>query len=245
MSPTAIIVDDEATLIDYLTSKLAKLWPELDVVGTAQNGRQALALAAETQPDIAFLDIHMPGLSGLAVAQALPEETKVVFITAHDEHAIAAFEQAAVDYVLKPVTDARLAQTIERLTAEPNTGHRQLLALIEELKPSKTYLKWIRAGYDETTELVPTDDVVYFKAEQKYTSVITKDTEYVVRRTIKQLEHDLDPDEFWRVHRSIIVRIDQIDSARRDLRGRYTITLRDRPESIRTSQSYGHLFKQM
>ena len=246
MSRTAIIVDDEANLIDYLAGKLAVLWPELEILGTALNGRAAITLAEETQPDIAFLDIHMPGLNGLQVAEALPADTKIVFVTAFDEFAVDAFQRAAVDYLLKPVTDTRLAQTISRLQ-EPVANDRDvLLDLLKDLDRQPTsYLQWIRAGFDDTTELVPVQEVIYFKADRKYTDVITREREYLVRLSIKELELQLDPQQFWRVHRGLIVRVDQIAAARRDLRGRYVITLRDHSDVLRSSPSYGHLFKQM
>jgi len=244
--PSAIIVDDEQTLIDYLADKLSRLWPELDIVGTAVNGRQALALAAETQPDIAFLDIQMPGLSGLQVATELPQDTQIVFVTAFDEFAVAAFERAAVDYLLKPVSDERLQQTIARLQQSRQDNRDELVALLRDLSPARTdYLQWIRAGLDDTTELVPVDEVVFFQADQKYTTVATAGRDYLVRKSIKELEQALDPDKFWRIHRGIIVRVDQIAAAKRDLRGRFTLTLRQRPEKLRSSQSYGYLFKQM
>jgi DNA-binding LytR/AlgR family response regulator len=246
MTKTAIIVDDEITLIDYLQKKLAQLWPELEIAGTAVNGRQAIALATETQPDIAFLDIHMPGLNGLQVAEALPADTQIVFVTAFDEFAVQAFEQAAVDYLLKPVSDTRLQAALDRLRAEDNNNRDALMSLLRDLNPqANQHLAWIRAGLDDTTELVPVNDVVFFQADQKYTTVATAHKDYVVRKSIKDLELELDPNQFWRIHRGTIVRVDQIVNAKRDLRGRYTITLRDRPESLRASQSYGHLFKQM
>lgn len=244
--PSAIIVDDETNLISYLQDKLAVLWPELKIAGTAVNGRQALALADDCEPDIAFLDIHMPGLDGLQVAERLPSETKIVFVTAFDNHAIDAFERAAVDYLLKPVADARLQQTIERLRDTETSKRTEILALLETLNPQTTnYLQWLRTGLQETTELVSVDEVVYFQAEQKYVSVMTSNREHLVRMSIKELEKQLDPASFWQIHRGIIVRIDQIKQARRDLRGRYTLSLRDRPELIRSSAAYGHLFKQM
>ena len=246
MSPTAIIIDDESTLISYLSNKLNKLWPELEILGSAVNGRQGLALAAEVQPDIVFLDIQMPGLSGLQVAQALSAEIKIVFVTAFDEFAVDAFERAAVDYLLKPVTEERLQQSIDRLKQAQSQDHQQLMNLLKEISPTRQeYLHWIRTGVDDTTSLVAVDDVIYFQADQKYTSVITADREYVVRRSIKELEQQLDPRQFWRIHRGTIVRVDQIVKAKRDLRGRYSISLRSRPETLRSSASYGHIFKQM
>lgn len=246
MTSTAIIVDDEANLIDYMENKLAKLWPELTILGSAQNGRSAISLAQEAQPDIAFLDIHMPGLSGLQVAEALPANTRVVFVTAYDEFAVDAFQRAAVDYLLKPVSDSRLAQTIERLKLQSGQDRTVLIDLLKDVAQEQgRFLQWVRAGYDDTTELVSVEDIIYFKADQKYTDIITRDGKFVVRRTIRELEEQLDPDKFWRVHRGLIVRVEQVRSAKRDLRGRYTLTLRDCSDILRTSQSYGHLFKQM
>jgi DNA-binding LytR/AlgR family response regulator len=246
VNPSAIIIDDESTLISYLSNKLSKLWPELEILGSAVNGRQGLALAAEVQPDIVFLDIKMPGLSGLQVAQALSADIKIVFVTAYDEFAVDAFERAAVDYLLKPVTEERLQQSIDRLKQTQSQDHQQLLSLLQDISPARQeYLHWIRTGVDDTTSLVAVDDVIYFQADQKYTSVITADREYVVRRSIKELEQQLDPTQFWRIHRGTIVRVDQIVKAKRDLRGRYSISLRSRPETLRSSASYGQIFKQM
>lgn len=247
MTVTAIVADDEATLTEYLVDKLRELWPELVIVGTANNGRTAIALAEEFDPDIAFLDIHMPGLSGLQVAEALPPRTRIVFVTAFDDFAVEAFQRAAVDYLLKPVTNSRLGLTIERLKDSAVQQDRSvLMRFLEETNAvQKNYLQWIRAGYDDTTQLIAAGDVIYFKADHKYTEVITKDNVYVVRRSIKELSEELDPVQFWQIHRGIIVRVDQVVSAKRDLRGRYTISLRDHRDKLRTSQSYGHLFRQM
>ncbi len=245
MNPTAIIIDDEPNLVEYLADKLGSVWPELDILGSAVNGRQALALFNEEQPDIVFLDIHMPGLNGLQVAEALPAHTHIVFVTAFDQYAVEAFERAAVDYLLKPVDVSRLERTVEKLKEAAHTTQTpDLTAVLEQLsKQSPQYLSWLRTGIDDVTELVPVDDVIYFQADQKYTTVVTRDREHLIRATIKDLETQLDPQAFWRVHRGIIVRVDQIVQAKRDIRGRYTLTLRDRPETLRTSQSYGRLFK--
>ena len=242
---TALILEDEPLLAEQLRDKLARLWPELKIVGMPGEGREALRMARQTQPDIAFLDIRLPGLSGLEVAAALPEHTRVVFVTAHDEFAVEAFRAAAVDYLLKPVSDERLAATIERLRREGSQNREELLALLQQVGAAPSWLQWIRAGLGETTVLVPVEEVVYFRADAKYTSVVTRDKEHLVRRAISQLESQLDPDKFWRIHRGVIVRVDQIASASRDLRGRYVLTLRDRPEKLRSSQAYGHLFKHM
>lgn len=246
MTTTAIIVDDEPHLIDYLATRLSELWPDLEIVGTALNGRDAVSLAEDRNPDIAFLDIHMPGLNGLQVAQALSVDIKIVFVTAFDEYAVDAFQRAAIDYLLKPISDTRLIQTIERLRAPAGTDRNDVLNLIRDMSHQKnSYLQWIRAGLDDTTHLVPVSDVIYFKADLKYTEIFTRDAEYVVRRSIKELESQLDPNQFWRIHRGVIVRVEQVVMAKRDFRGRYTLVLRDHPDVLRTSQSYGHLFKHM
>jgi DNA-binding LytR/AlgR family response regulator len=246
VTTSAIVADDEPLLIDYLVDKLAKLWPQLEIVGTASNGREAIELVSRTAADIAFLDIHMPGLSGLQVAEALPIGTRVVFVTAFDEFAVDAFQRAAVDYLLKPVSDNRLAQTIARLQADTSQDREQLVDLLKTIRPSTpNHLQWIRAGRGDTVELLSVSDIVYFQAGSKYTSIVTRERELVVRSSIKELEEQLDPNQFWRIHRGIIVRVEQVVNARRDLRGRYTLTLKDRPENLRSSQSYGHLFKQM
>ncbi|MDD9963951.1 MAG: response regulator transcription factor [Gammaproteobacteria bacterium] len=241
----ALILEDEPLLAEQLRDKLQQLWPDLEIVGMALEGREALRLARETQPDIAFMDIRLPGMSGLEVAAALPGHTKVVFVTAHDEFAVEAFRAAAVDYLLKPVSGERLAATIKRLRRDEAQNREELLALLQRIGvgAAPSHLQWIRAGIGDATVLVSVDEVIYFRADAKYTSVMTREREHLVRRAISQLESQLDPDKFWRIHRSLIVRVDQIASARRDLRGRYVLTLRDRPEKLRSSRAYGHLFK--
>ena len=243
---SAIIVDDEPNAASFLQNKLSQLWPELEIAGTAVNGRQALQLAAQEQPDIAFLDIHMPGLSGLEVASALPQDTRIVFVTAFDEFAVEAFQTAAIDYLLKPVSDDRLQQTIQRLKHSQQQDRNEIVSLLQQMTSNQPeHLQWLRTGLDDTTELVSVDEVVFFQAEQKYTTVATANKEHLIRKSIKDLERSLDPNKFWRVHRATIVRVDQISAAKRDLRGRYSLSLRDRSEVIRTSQTYSKLFKHM
>lgn len=244
----ALIVEDETLLAEQLCQQLQRLWPELEICGTPVDGQKAIELANQWQPDIAFVDIRLSGgMSGLDVAAALPAYTKVVFVTAYDEFAVEAFRAAAVDYLLKPVSDLRLQSTIERLQQNAAQDRQSLLALLEKIRPDKTpsYLQWIRAGLGDTTTLVAVDEVIYFRADNKYTSVIALSGQHLVRRSISQLQAQLDPDKFWQIHRGIIVRVNQIVSARRDLRGRYILKLKDRPEKLRSSESYGHLFKHM
>lgn len=243
---TALLVDDEPNLSAFLARRLTDAWPELEIVGTAVNGRQALAMARELAPDVVFLDIRMPGLSGLDVARTLDPEIRIVFVTAYDDHAVEAFEAAAVDYLLKPVEPERLALTVARLKAAHGPADRDRLAdLIARLSADDGHLRWLRSQQGDATRLIPVESVVYFKADDKYTTVVTATDEHLIRTSLRDLEAELDPGVFWRVHRGLIVRVDEIVEARRDLRGRYTLTLRSRPERLRTSQTYGHLFRGM
>ena len=246
MTVSAIIVDDEPNLVEYLERKLASLWPELRIVGIAHSGQQSIEIAHKLKPDIAFLDIRLPGISGLEVAKALPIKTQIVFVTAYDEFAVEAFKHAAVDYLVKPVDNARLAETITRLKNRESQNRSALIELLRNAGLEQSgYLEWIRAGLRDTTEIVSVRDVIYCKAEYKYTSVITRDRTLVIRSSIQELEQNLDPNQFWRIHRAVIVRVDQILKAKRDLRGRYILTLRDHEDSLRTSRSYAHLFRHM
>lgn len=241
---TALIVDDEPKLVNYLVVKLAKLWPELDVVGTAENGLEAVTLAQKLKPDIVFLDIKMPGLNGLAVAETLPKDSKIVFVTAFDQYAADAFEQSAVDYLLKPIGEERLTKTIQRLKQKEPVAKADLVALVKTLtSPKVSFLQWLRVGLDDITELVPIQDVVYFKVDLKYIDVVTQNKTYLLRQSLSDLESQLDPDVFWRINRGCIVRVDQIAKAKRDFRGRYNITLHDQDQTLRASQPFGYLFK--
>lgn len=242
---TALILEDEPLQAELLRGRLQRLWPELGIAGIFADGREALRAARELLPDIAFLDIRTPGMSGLELAGALPAGTRVVFVTAHDGYAVEAFRANAADYLLKPVTDERMCATIERLRRDGGLDREALLDMLRRVAAAPSFLQWIRAGSGDTTVLVPVDDVVHFQAGGKYVSVFTRDREHLVRRSIGELAAELDPDRFWRVHRSVIVRVDQVVSARRDLRGRYVLTLKDRPETLRTSRARAHLFRHM
>jgi len=242
--PTALVVDDEPNLVDYLVSKLEMLWPELEVTGTANSGLEAITLAQRLKPDIVFLDIQMPGLNGLRVAEQLPTGTKIIFVTAFDQYAVEAFKESAVDYLLKPVSDDRLLETIQRLKKQAPVARDELVALVKTLVPEKTpSLEWLRVGIDDTTELVQLQDVIYFKADLKYIDVVTLDKTYLIRQSLLELEPQLDPNQFWRISRGCIVRVDQIAQAKRDFRGRYDISLRNHDQILKCSQAFGHLFK--
>ena len=247
---TALIADDEPRLAAYLRERLAVLWPELAIVGIAHNGPEAQALLAAEAPDIAFLDIRMPGLTGLEVARAARPDLRIVFVTAYDQYAVAAFERAAVDYLLKPVPDERLAETVARLkagVAPPAVGVQDVLAAIAKLTAGATAerLAWIRASRGQQVQLIAVDDVSYFQANDKYTSVFTADGEALIRTPLKELYDKLDPRVFWQVHRGTIVNVRDIATTTRDLTGRVTLTMKRRPEEVAVSRAFAHLFRQM
>jgi DNA-binding LytR/AlgR family response regulator len=244
----ALIAEDEPLLADDLTRRLARLWPELDIVGAVHDGLAAQHALATLAPDIAWLDIRMPGLSGLDAAKSAPPGCRVVFVTAHDEHAVAAFELAAADYLLKPVSDARLEKCLSRLKQAMPTQTDAMLARLQNLltAPGKPEpLRWLRAQVGQDVRLIAVDDVCFFQATDKYTSAVTREAEFLLRTPLKELALQLDPEQFWQVHRGTLVNVQQIKAAKRDLLGRLTLTLRDRPETLPVSRSYAHLFRQM
>lgn len=244
----AVIADDERHLADDLRRRLQRLWPELEIAAVVHDGLSAAAALAETKPDIAFLDIRMPGLGGLEAARAAPPDCRVVFVTAHDEHAVAAFEQAAADYLLKPASDERLARCVERLQRHVPAPPDELLARLQKLlaAPARPEpLRWLRAQVGQAVRMVAVEEVCYFRSADKYTTVLTRDAELLLRIPLKDLVARLDPAEFWQVHRGTVVNVRQIVSAHHDLLGKVALILRDRPETLAVSRSYAHLFRQM
>lgn len=243
----ALIADDEAHLADDLHRRLARLWPELEVVAVAHDGLAAVEALSARQPDIAFLDIRMPGLSGLEAAKSAMPGCRVVFVTAYDDHAVAAFEQAAADYLLKPVSDERLARCVARLKQSAPAPQDLLLKLQTLLAtPAKSEpLRWLRIQVGQAVRLVAVEEVCYFQSADKYTAVYTRDAELLLRTPLKELIAQLDPQQFWQVHRGTLVAVNQIAAARHDLLGRVNLTLRDRAETLSVSRSYAHLFRQM
>ena len=250
----AVIADDEPLLAKHLKARLGALWPQLEIAGIAANGIEARDMIEDLRPDVAFLDIRMPGLSGLEVIQTLSPEARgacrVVFVTAYDEFAVQAFEREAVDYLLKPVSDDRLAAAIERLrrasSAPADAQSDDLLQRLHALLPKATeHLRWVRASVGNDVRLVSVDEICYFQATDKYTAVFTPDAELLIRISIKELVEQLDPGQFWQVHRGTLVNVRQIVSARHDALGRVSLKLRDRPETLAVSRGHAHLFRQM
>ena len=253
---TAVVADDEPALRDHLARLLAEVWPELSIIASVGDGAAALDAIARRRPDVAFLDVRMPGPSGLEVARRLGGGTgiAVVFVTAFEDHALEAFEQAAVDYLVKPVTERRLRETVARL--ERRCGRTDgggaaglspevIDTLVRRFADASSHLRWLRAGRGEAVELVAVEEVRFFRADRKYTSAFTRDAEHLVRSPIAELAARLDPERFWRIHRGTVVNVAAIAAARRDFRGRYLLELKDRPEVLTVSASHAHLFRRM
>jgi DNA-binding LytR/AlgR family response regulator len=247
--PVAIIAEDEPLLADELVEQLAVLWPQLRIAACVCDGAAALQAIEAHTPDIAFLDIQMPVLSGIDVARRVSDRCRVAFISAFDQHAIAAFDAGGVDYVLKPVSMVRLAATVERLKAQLGSSPAQLRHVLDQLvkgaRGGRHYLQWISASRGSALQLLMVDDILYFKADSKYTSVVTADGELLIRKTIKELGEELDPTEFWQVHRSSIVNVHAIDRLLRDGRGNMTLCVKGRRETLVVSTPYQALFRQM
>ena len=290
-TPRALIAEDEPILAAALAHALQRLWPELDIVATCPNGVEALRQGLALQPDILFLDIKMPGKTGLEAAEELAEQwpdgiafPHIVFVTAYDEYALAAFEHAAADYVLKPVNDARLGKTVERLqqrlrdsgvgkgvgtatataaatTATPapattamaapaagtasDDNMARLLAQLQAMLPPAPRLQMIRAAVGNSVRMIALADVVYFEALDKYINVVCQDSEALIRTSLKELLPQLDPQQFWQIHRGTIVNASAIATAVRDEAGKLSLTLRQHPAQLRVSPLYAHLFRQM
>lgn len=247
MNATAIVAEDEATLRQQLVEQLGQLWPELAIVAEAGDGIAALRLMGEHGPDILFLDIQMPGATGLEVARQVNGRSRVVFVTAYDEHAVAAFEQGAVDYVLKPISAARLFTTVTRLKERLGSPPPRLDAVLPAIAPvaARSYLRWINASVGQNLRLITVDEILYFQADNKYTRVVTADGEALIRKPLKELVDELDPNQFWQIHRSTMVNVAGVAGVTRDFRGRMLLKLKGRSETLQVSDSYTHLFRQM
>ena len=247
---SAVIADDEPLLRAQLRSRLTRLWPELDVVHEMQDGRDVESVVRQHAPALFFLDIHMPGVNGLEAARAIGDRAHVVFVTAFDQYAVEAFEQGAVDYVLKPFDEDRLLITIERLKARVGTRPSRLEDLVQSLAARlgprvSDHLRWIKASVGQNVRLIPVEEVLFFQSDEKYTRVVTCDGEALIRKPIKELLDELDPAKFWQVHRATIVNVDHIASVKRGLKDQAEISLRDHAETLVVSRAFTHLFKQM
>ncbi len=242
MTLTALLVEDEAPQRQALALMLAKLWPELNVI-VCEDGISALEAIAQAAPDVAFLDIRLPGIDGLRVARALPSRTRIVFTTAYDQHAVSAFEAGAIDYLMKPITEERLVRTLERLRHgldQQQPPIEPLLAALESLKArtAKPPMKWISASVGDVVRLIGIEDISAFHARDKYTRVLSKHGEAVIRLSLKELTEQLDADLFWQVHRSLIVRVSTIDRAQKDELGNWRLRLRELDEWFPVSQAF-------
>lgn len=252
---TCIVAEDEALLRHALVAELQRAWPALRIVAECEDGASALEALAEHTPDVAFLDIRMPGLTGLEVAAAAAEaspRTRIVFVTAYDQYAIDAFERGAVDYLLKPVKPDRLQATVARLQARGGSADAaSLAALLERLGAlpapagSPEPLTWLTASAGRETRLVLVEDVAYFQADSKYTTVVTADGEALLRSSLRELLPRLDPQSFKQIHRGTIVNLKAIAGIVRDESGRGTVRLKHRPETLTVSQPFMALFKHM
>lgn len=246
---TAIIADDEPNLRTFLRKQLALAWPELHIVGEASNGTDALDLIQAKKPQIAFLDIQMPEMSGLEVAIKVAGTCKVVFISAYGHYALEAFDSAAIDYIVKPVKKERLEKTVQRLRANAVadvSDIAELLArLAKGLPPPTRHLQWIQASIRDEVMIVPVEEIDYFMASDNYTIAKTSAREYVIRKTLKELVEELDPDQFWRIHRNAIVRVSAIEKISRSFSGRYFVHLHNHTNNLGVGRSYTHIFKGM
>jgi len=264
-----VIADDERLMREQLRARLAEVWPELEIVGEAKNGAEAVELVAAMHPDLVFLDIRMPGLTGVDAARQIAQlpidddwdGCEIVFITAYDQYAVEAFEQGVADYVLKPAERERLQLTVarirKRLAARASGGDagdaatqplQQLLhKLAANLHPggAPSYLRWIQATVGQAIQMIPVEDVLFFISDEKYTRVQTANLEALIRKPIKELVDELDPQLFWQIHRSTLVNATAISGVTRDLRGRQIVSVKGHPERLEVSRSYTQLFKGM
>lgn len=264
--PRALIADDERLMREQLRTRLAEVWPALHIVAEARNGLEAVELVAQHRPDVVFLDIRMPGLTGVEAARQIAQMTlgedellpEVVFITAYDQYAVEAFEQGAADYVLKPAEAQRLRLTVERIrkrldsrgtpeesAAPPLQRLLHQLAVKMNSGAAPPRLTRIQASVGSTIQIIPVDEVLFFVSDEKYTRVQTAKTEALIRKPIKELVDELDPDHFWQIHRSTLVNVREIDSVTRDDRGRQIVSVRGHGEKLEVSRSYAGLFKGM
>jgi DNA-binding LytR/AlgR family response regulator len=249
LNPTAVIAEDEPVLRAQLEDLLRAVWPELVIVASAEDGPQTLRALEQHNPDVLFLDIQMPGHTGLEVARRASGRCHVVFVTAYDQYAVAAFEVGAVDYVMKPLNAERLATACsrmkKRLSSVPPNFESLLEALAKRAAQAHQYLRWINASLGTDVKLITVDEICYFRSDTKYTRVVTPDGESLIRKPLKELLEELDPALFWQIHRSTIVNVNAIASVSRDFAGHVIVKLKNRKETLPVSQPFTQLFRQM
>ena len=256
--PTAIIADDERLMRDQLRMRLEQVWPELEIVGEAKNGEEAVELVGQYKPDLTFLDIRMPGKTGIEAAREIGDRSQIVFVTAYDQYAVEAFERGAVDYVLKPSEPERLKVTVERLKERLRARHGEpgvavndsVTAMLSQLAekiaaPKPKHLQWIQASIGQDLRMIPVEDILFFRSDEKYTCVQTSTFEALIRKPVRDLADELDPALFWQIHRATLVNVNAIEGVTRDIRGRHLVLVKGRPEKLEVSRSFLHLFKQM
>ena len=271
-TPRAVLADDERLMRDQLRARLAEAWPELEIVAEAKNGAEAVELVEQHRPDVVFLDIRMPGMTGVEAAKQIAQMDvgddgflpEIVFITAYDQYAVEAFEQGATDYILKPAERDRLKLTVERIgkrlaakrsaeedgpDAPASSRGEPIQQLLHKLAASggtkPAYLKWIQATVGQAIQMIPVEDVLFFISDEKYTRVQTPQVEALIRKPIKELVDELDPERFWQIHRSTLVAVTAIAAVTRDFRGRQIVAVKGNPQKLEVSRSYTHLFKGM
>jgi len=252
--PTAIIADDERLMREQLRLRLGQVWPELEIVGEAKNGEEAVELVNQLKPDLTFLDIRMPGKTGMEAARDIGAASNVVFVTAYDQYAVEAFERGAVDYVLKPPEPERLQITVDRLKARlarpKEAVTDSVTAMLSEraermAKPKPAYLQWIQASIGQDLRMIPVEEILFFRSDEKYTCVQTERFEALIRKPVRDLAEELDPSLFWQIHRATLVNVNAIEGVTRDIRGRHLVMIKGRPDKLEVSRSFLHLFKQM
>jgi DNA-binding LytR/AlgR family response regulator len=245
---------------DLLRTRLSQVWPELQIVGEAKNGDEAVQLVRELRPDLTFLDIRMPGKTGMEAARDIGDASQIVFVTAYDQYAVEAFERGAIDYVLKPPEPERLKITVERLKerlATPASGaaaqasvNDTVTAMLSQLAekiaaPKPKYLQWIQASIGQDLRMIPVEEILFFRSDEKYTCVQTEKFEALIRKPVRDLAEELDPALFWQIHRATLVNVNAIEGVTRDIRGRHLVLIKGRTDKLEVSRSFLHLFKQM
>lgn len=256
-APTAMIADDEPLLREHLAAHLALLWPELQIVAQARNGREAVEQFNALLPQIIFLDVHMPGLSGIAAAREVRRRANIVFVTAYEQYAVRAFEQGALDYIVKPFDPARLADTVQRLkdklALDPAPAPASLETVLDRMAAELerraarqgAWLRWIKASVGNDVRLIPVEQVMFMRSDEKYTLVVWQGGEALIRKSIRELADELDPDNFAQVHRSVIVNLCRVSRVSRGPNETAEVHLEGRTEVLPVSRSFVHLFRQM